>query len=121
MLKDLFLLDPQVVYLNHGSFGACPRPVFETYQVWQRKLEQQPVQFLGADLERYLHESRQVLAEYLHTPMEDLVYVPNATHGVNIISRSLDLEPGDEILSTDHEYGACDLIWPGGKRQGQGR
>jgi isopenicillin-N epimerase len=111
MLKDLFLLDPQVVYLNHGSFGACPRPVFETYQVWQRKLEQQPVQFLGADFERYLHESRQVLAEYLHASVEDLVYVPNATHGVNIIARSLDLEPGDEILATDQEYGACDLVW----------
>lgn len=111
MLKDLFLLDPQVVYLNHGSFGACPRPVFETYQAWQRKLEQQPVQFLGVEFNRYLRESRQALAEYLHAFVEDLVYVPNATHGVNIIARCLDLQPGDEILATDQEYGACDLTW----------
>jgi len=111
MLKDLFLLDPQVVFLNHGSFGACPRPVFEKYQDWQLQLERQPVQFLGVELDNYLHRSRQVLGEYLHTPAEDLVYIPNATHGVNIVARSLHLKPGDEVLSSDHEYGACNFTW----------
>ncbi len=111
MLKDLFLLDPQVVFLNHGSFGACPRPVFEKYQEWQAQLERQPVQFLGVELDNNLHQSRQVLGEYLHTPTEDLVYIPNATHGVNIVARSLHLKPGDEILTSDHEYGACNSTW----------
>ena len=111
MLKDLFLLDPQVIFLNHGSFGACPRPVFEKYQAWQVKLEQQPVQFLGTELDNYLRQSRQELGEYIHSSADDIVYIPNATHGVNIIARSLKLKPGDEILSTDHEYGACNFIW----------
>ncbi|MEW5989335.1 MAG: aminotransferase class V-fold PLP-dependent enzyme [Chloroflexota bacterium] len=109
--KDLFLLDPDVVFLNHGSFGACPRPVFETYQQWQRRLERQPVQFLGRELMGLLQEARQVLAGYVHVEANDLVYVPNATFGVNVVARSLALGPGDEVLATDHEYGACDRTW----------
>jgi len=111
MLKDLFMLDSQVVFLNHGSFGACPRPVFEKYQAWQRQLEQQPVQFLGNELDNYLLHSRQVLGEYVHASADDIVYIPNATHGVNIIARSIQLNPGDEILTTNHEYGACNFTW----------
>jgi isopenicillin-N epimerase len=111
MIRDLFFLDPQVTFLNHGSFGACPRPVFENYQAWQRQLEHQPVRFLGVELDHYMYEARQVLAKYLHSPVSDLVYIPNATHGVNIVAQSLDLQPGEEILSTDQEYGACDLAW----------
>jgi len=111
MLKDLFLLDPQVIFLNHGSFGACPRPVFDTYQGWQRKLELQPVQFLGVELDNLLYQSRQELGKYIHANADDIVYIPNATHGVNIIGRSLRLEPGDEVLTTDHEYGACNFAW----------
>jgi isopenicillin-N epimerase len=111
MLKELFLLDPQVVFLNHGSFGACPRPVFEQYQEWQRRLEQQPVQFLGIELDNYLLHSRQVLGEYIHSSANDLVYIPNATHGVNTVARSLQLNPGDEVLTTNHEYGACNFTW----------
>jgi isopenicillin-N epimerase len=111
MLKDLFLLDPQVVFLNHGSFGACPRPVFEEYQAWQLKLEQHPVQFLWVELDDYLHHSREVLGEYVHASANDIVYLPNATHGVNIVARSLNLKPGDEILTTDQEYGACNYTW----------
>jgi len=111
MLKDLFLLDPQIVFLNHGSFGACPRPVFEKYQAWQKQLERQPVLFLGSELDSYLLQSRQVLGEYVHASASDIVYIPNATHGVNIVARSLQLNPGDEILTTDHEYGACNFAW----------
>jgi isopenicillin-N epimerase len=111
MLKDLFLLDPQVVFLNHGSFGACPRSVFEEYQAWQLKLERQPVQFLGIELDNYLRHSREVLGEYIHTSANNIAYIPNATHGVNIVARSLTLKPGDEILTTDHEYGACNFTW----------
>ena len=110
-LKEHFLLDPNVVFLNHGSFGATPKPVFEAYQNWQLRLERQPVLFLGRELDGLLFESRTALGKYLNADPEDLVYIPNATHGVNIIAHSLNLQPGDEILTTDHEYGACDYTW----------
>lgn len=110
-LRSLFLLDPEIVFLNHASFGACPRPVMEVYQHWQRELELEPVDFLvrhGAEL---MAEARERLAEYVGAGRDDLVFVPNATYGVNVIARSLRLGPGDECLSTDHEYGACDRAW----------
>jgi isopenicillin-N epimerase len=110
-LKDLFLLDPDVVFLNHGSFGAAPRPVFENYQKWQRRLEEQPVYFIDRELPDLLKKARGVLGEYINAPDSDLVYVPNATYGVNIVARSLGLLPGDELLTTDHEYGACVRAW----------
>ena len=110
-LKRHFLLDPTVTFLNHGSFGATPKPVFAAYQGWQRRLERQPVLFLGREIDGLLRQSRQVLGEYLDAAADDLVYIPNATHGVNIVARSLALQPGDEILTTDHEYGACDYTW----------
>jgi isopenicillin-N epimerase len=111
MLKDSFLLDPEIIFLNHGSFGACPRPVFEIYQAWQQRLELQPVQFLGVDLDNYLFQARQILGGYINTTANDIVYIPNATHGVNIVAHSLQLNPGDEILTTNQEYGACNFAW----------
>ena len=110
-LKKYFLLDPSVIFLNHGSYGATPKPVFEAYQNWQLRLERQPVLFLGRELPELMRESRAALGQYLNADADDLVYIPNATHGINIVARSLDLEPGDEILTTDHEYGACDYTW----------
>ncbi len=110
-LKQYFHLDPTVHFLNHGSYGATPKPVFEAYQRWQLRLETQPVLFLGREFYRLIRESREALGEYLHASGDDLVYIPNATHGVNIVARSLDLQPGDEILTSDHEYGACDYTW----------
>jgi len=109
--KELFLLDPDVVFLNHGSFGATPRPVFEKYQRWQRELERQPVEFLGRRFNGLMHAARAALAAFVHTEAGNLVYVPNATTGLNIVARSLRLNPGDEILATDHEYGALDRTW----------
>ena len=111
LTKELFLLDPNVVFLNHGSFGATPRPVFEKYQWWQRELERQPVEFLGRRFTDLMHHAREALAAYVHTDADNLVYVPNATTGLNIVARSLHLNPGDEILTTDHEYGALDRTW----------
>ena len=111
LLRSLFSLDPQVTFLNHGSFGATPLPVMQAYQDWQRRLERQPVLFLGRQYHALMREARQALATYLHADVNDLVFIPNATHGANIIARSLDLQPGDEIVTTDHEYGACDLVW----------
>ena len=110
-LKSAFLLDPEVIFLNHGSFGACPAPVMEVYQEWQRRLEKQPVQFLSRELPGLLAEARSALAETVGCRGEDLVYIPNATFGVNAAARSLDLAPGDQILTTDHEYGACLNAW----------
>jgi isopenicillin-N epimerase len=99
------------VFLNHGSFGACPRPVFERYQAWQRELEHQPVEFLSRRQRGLLAEARSKLAEYLNVGADDVVYVPNVTTALNIVARSLPLEPGDEILTTDHEYGALERTW----------
>src|SRR5215212_3618802 len=110
-LKEYFLLEPTVIFLNHGSYGATPKPVFEAYQNWQRRLEHQPVLFLGRELPALLRESRIALGTYLNADADDLVYIPNATHGVNIVAHSLRLQPGDEVLTTDHEYGACDYTW----------
>ena len=110
-LKKLFLLDPDVVFLNHGSFGATPRPVLEVYQKWQRELERQPVRFLTKDLPQHLENSRQALARFVNAAPTDLVYVPNVTFGVNVVARSLSLGPGDEVLTSDHEYGACENAW----------
>lgn len=112
-MKDLFLLDPTVTFLNHGSFGACPRPVFEVYQRWQRELEAQPVEFLGRRVIDLLDESRHVLAGYVNANPNDVVYIVNATAGVNVMARAIAgiLQPGDEVLTTDHEYGACVMAW----------
>jgi len=110
-LRDQFLLNPDVIFLNHGSFGACPKPVFETYQCWQRELEFQPVEFLGRRNDDLLNDARAKLGAYLHADADNLIFVPNATFGINTVARSLDLHSGDEILTTDHEYGAMDYTW----------
>jgi isopenicillin-N epimerase len=110
-LRDLFLLRSDVIFLNHGSFGACPRQVFEAYQAWQLELQRQPVEFLGRRFPELMRTARASLALYVNAKPNDLVYVPNATTGLNIVARSLPLQPGDEVLSTDHEYGAIDRTW----------
>lgn len=110
-LKNLFLLRPDTVFLNHGSFGARPRPVFDAYQAWQRELEQQPVEFLGRRFAELMGEAREALGAYLGASKDNLVFVPNATTGLNTVARSLPLKAGDEVLSTDHEYGALDRTW----------
>jgi isopenicillin-N epimerase len=110
-LKEQFLLDPNIIFLNHGSYGAAPKPVFEAYQKWQLRLERQPVLFLGREFNQLMQDARSALGVYLNAAANELVFIPNATHGVNIIAHSLHLAPGDEILTTDHEYGACDFTW----------
>ena len=110
-LRQEFLLDPDVVFLNHGSFGATPEPVFAEYGRWQRELERQPVEFLGRRAEGLLDEARAAMAIYLGCSQDDLVFVPNATTGINVVARSLPLEPGDEVVGTDLEYGACERSW----------
>jgi isopenicillin-N epimerase len=110
-LRREFLLDPKVAFLNHGSFGSCPRPVFERYQAWQRELEAAPIDFIDRRLPALLDDARAALAEYVGCSPRDLAFVQNATTGVNLAARSLALGPDDEVLATDLEYGACDLAW----------
>lgn len=110
-LRDEFLIDPGIIFLNHGSFGACPRTVFEDYQNWQRQLERQPVEFLSRQAVDLLADARKELAEFINVEPDDLVYFTNPTSAINMVARSLDLHPGDEILSTNHEYGAMDRTW----------
>ena len=110
-LKKHFLLDPSITFLNHGSFGATPKPVFKEYQRWQRELENQPVEFLGRRIVGLMAESRAALGDYLDTRADNLVYTQNVTISLNIVARSLELGPGDEVLATDHEYGALDRTW----------
>ncbi len=111
-LKDKFLINPDIHFLNFGSFGACPKEVFDNYQQWQRLLEFESVQFINVNGAGYLADSRAALANYVGVEdKDDLVYITNPTLGVNMIAKNLILSPGDEILSTDIEYGACDRTW----------
>jgi isopenicillin-N epimerase len=106
-----WLLDPSVTYLDHGAHGACPRPVFDAYQNWQRELETRPSAFLGRRLEGLLAATRTALGSFVGADPSDLALVPNATSGLNAVIRSLRLEPGDEVLTTTHEYGALVKAW----------
>jgi isopenicillin-N epimerase len=110
-LARQFLLREDVVFLNHGSFGACPRPVFEAYQNWQLELERQPVEFLGRAITEHVRSARTALAAELGTVAENIVGLTNATMGLNIVAQSLELQPGDQILTTDHEYSALEKTW----------
>jgi isopenicillin-N epimerase len=106
-----FLLDPNIHFLNHGSFGATPKPVLETFRRWQDEMERQPVEFLGRRFPALMAEARAALAAYVGADADEVVYFPNPTTAINMLARSLHFEPGDEILTTDHEYGACDRTW----------
>jgi isopenicillin-N epimerase len=110
-LGEQFLVRRDITFLNHGSYGACPRPVFETYQSWQRELESQPVEFLGRRVRGLLAEARAALGDYLGTAADNVVYAPNVTWAINAVAHSLALQPGDEVLATDLEYGAVDRTW----------
>lgn len=110
-LAKHFLLRDDVTFLNHGSFGACPRPVFETYQRFQLELEGEPVDFLGRRLTELMKPPREALGKFLGTTADNVVGAINATGGLNIVAQSLPLKEGDEILTTDHEYSALEKTW----------
>jgi len=114
-LRELFLLDPSVIFLNHGSFGAVPRAVFEEQERLRRELEAEPVMFLARGLDERLEGVRSAVAEFVHArDREGLVLVPNATAGLGAAATSLELRPGDEIVLTSHESGrrcSCGKRW----------
>lgn len=110
-MRELFDLDPDLAFLNHGSFGAVPRPVTAALQAWQQHMERNPVRFLGRESAALLRHARAQLAGFVGAQTDHLVFVPNATTGVNIVARSLQLQPGDDVLGTTLEYGACDATW----------
>lgn len=110
-MKSQFLLDKNITFLNHGSFGACPKPIFEEYQRLQLELENEPVYFIQKKSAEYLKIAKERLAKYIGCDANDFFFTPNPTFAVNTIMRSLDLQEGDEILSTNHEYGAMDRTW----------
>lgn len=99
-------LESDLLFLNHGSFGACPSVVLEAQRAWRDRLESQPVRFLARELEPALDGARAVLGGFVGADPDDLAFVPNATHGVNTVVRSLRFAPGDELLTDDHAYNA---------------
>lgn len=111
MNTSQFLLDPTITFLNHGSFGACPQPIFNEFQRFQRELELDPVHFIQKKLPVYLKQAKVPLAEFIGCNPKDFFFVPNPTVAINTVMRSLQLQPGDEILATNHEYGAMDRTW----------
>ncbi|MDC0216896.1 aminotransferase class V-fold PLP-dependent enzyme [Pelagibacteraceae bacterium] len=112
-IKNQFMLDNKVTFLNHGSFGACPKEIFNEYQSWQKKLETQPVKFLDQyrDFGPNMTNVRKVLSKNINSNINNLVPVVNATTGLNAIIKSLHFQKGDEILMSNHEYGALEKTW----------
>ena len=110
-LRSCWNIDPDVVYLNHGSFGPSPVVVQQAREEWSRQLERQPMRFFCQDMEELLDQTAHVLAGFLKTRADRIALVDNATVGMNIVAESIELAAGDEVLLTDHEYGAVRNIW----------
>ena len=110
-MKKHFLLDPNITFLNHGSFGACPKVVFDNYQYWQRELERQPVKFFTKVLYEKLEYSRKKLSNFIGCDHDELIFLQNPTTAVSNIICNLNLKSGDEVLMSSHEYGALIRSW----------
>ncbi len=113
-MKDIhsqFLLNPEVTHLNHGAFGACPKPIFDDYQKWQLELEKNTFNFFVKQGPVLLEKSRAALGEFIGCNTDDVVFTMNPSYALNIIIKDFGLQEGDEILTTDLEYGAMDRTW----------
>jgi isopenicillin-N epimerase len=106
-MSSPWLLNPHIHYLNHGSYGATPLPLLEYQQELRQQLENQPIHFFSRALETLLDDARESLGSFIGVPSPDLVFLPNATWGVNTVLRSLPWVAGEEILLTNHTYNAC--------------
>lgn len=104
---SIWLLEPEIIFLSHGAFGACPRHILAAQNEWRERLERRPLQFLVRELEMHVDAARESLADLIGADAADVVFVPNATAGVNTVLRSLVFQPGDELLVTDYAYNAC--------------
>jgi isopenicillin-N epimerase len=111
IFRPRFLLDPSIVFLNHGSFGARPRAIVAEVQRIRRQIEDSPVEFLGRRSSALLEAALADLGSYIGADPADLAFVENATTAINVAASSISLGPGDEVLGSDHEYGACALAW----------
>ena len=109
--KELFLLNSKITYLNHGSFGACPKKIMNQYFELQKELERQPIDFLDNNIDKSLKKSRKALSGYIDCNYKDLVFFPNPSTAINMVAKSLAINEGDEILTTSHEYGALVKAW----------
>lgn len=109
--RSLWTLPDDVSYLNHGSFGPSPRVVQESFLKWSGRLESQPMNFFLREMEPAFEEALSVLAKFVGTSRSHLVFVDNATFGMNVVARSVELDRDDEVLVTDHEYGAVTRLW----------
>jgi len=110
-MRKLFYLEPDVTFLNHGSYGACPRQVMHAYHALQIEMEQQPCRFLKREFNQRLAKARATLAAMINANKDDVVFMPNATTAENAVARSIELQSGDEIVTSDHEYGAVNRTW----------
>lgn len=110
-LKSKFLLDPEITFLNHGSYGSCPKPVFEVYQKYQTDLESHPIKFMQEDVYKLLEISRESLSHYVNCDKDDLIFVTNPTQAVGTVIHNILINSNDEVLSTNLEYGSCDRMW----------
>ena len=106
-VKHHWSLDPNIVFLNHGSFGATPIAVLEKQSALRRQMESEPVRFFTRELEPLLDDARATVAAFVGASVQSMAFVTNATAGVNAVLRSLDLDAHDELLVTSHEYNAC--------------
>lgn len=104
---DFWMLDKNIIFLNHGSFGACPVPVLDKQLNFRKRLESEPLRFFLREYEKDFIQAQSVLAGFTGCSPDDLVFVQNATQGVNTVLKSLDLKKGDEILFTNQIYPAC--------------
>ena len=110
-LKELFPLNRDVTFLNHGSFGSCPYPIFNEFQRYQKQLEYQPIAFLDENINQNIFTAQQALSSFINCDPDDIVFFTNPTTAINEIMRSIELDEGDEVLSSNHEYGALDKAW----------
>ena len=119
--RNLWALAPGTVFLNHGSFGACPKHILQLQSKFRQQMEAEPVQFLWRRYEERLQPSRQALAKFIGAHSSDLALITNATTGVNAVVRSLELKPGDELLTTNHDYNACHNVLVEAARRARAR